>query len=128
MTGPVASLESIKHLGTNGGGFFNANAAHPFENPTPLTNVLHILGMMLIPASMTYAFGSMLLRRRQGWVLYGACMVMFIGFLSLVFVAEQNGSQLLARAGADQQYSLTQSGGNMEGKELRFGIVDTSCS
>ena len=126
LMGPVASLESIKHLGTNGGGFFSMNAAHPFENPTPLTNLLHILSMLLIPAGMTYAFGSMLLRRKQGWVLFAACMVMFIGFLSLVFVAEQNGSQLLARAGADQQYSLTQSGGNMEGKELRFGIADTA--
>jgi K+-transporting ATPase ATPase A chain len=128
LMGPVASLESIKHLGTNGGGFFSMNAAHPFENPTPLTNLLHILSMLLIPAGMTYAFGSMLLRRKQGWVLFAACMVMFVGFLSLVFVAEQNGSQLLARAGADQQYSLTQSGGNMEGKELRFGIADTACS
>ena len=126
LMGPVASLESIKHLGTNGGGFFSMNAAHPFENPTPLTNLLHILSMLLIPAGMTYAFGSMLLRRKQGWVLFSACMVMFIGFLSLVFVAEQNGSQLLARAGADQQYSLSQSGGNMEGKELRFGIADTA--
>ena len=126
LMGPVASLESIKHLGTNGGGFFSMNAAHPFENPTPLTNLLHILSMLLIPAGMTYAFGAMLLRRRQGWVLFSACMVMFIGFLSLVFVAEQNGSQLLARAGADQQYSLAQSGGNMEGKELRFGIADTA--
>ncbi|MEB5966018.1 MULTISPECIES: potassium-transporting ATPase subunit KdpA [Comamonas] len=126
LMGPVASLESIKHLGTNGGGFFSMNAAHPFENPTPLTNLLHILSMLLLPAGMTYAFGSMLLRRKQGWVLFAACMVMFIGFLSLVFVAEQNGSQLLARAGADQQYSLTQSGGNMEGKELRFGIADTA--
>jgi K+-transporting ATPase ATPase A chain len=126
LMGPVASLESIKHLGTNGGGFFAMNAAHPFENPTPLTNLLHILSMLLIPAGMTYAFGSMLLRRKQGWVLFAACMVMFVGFLSLVFVAEQNGSQLLARSGADQQYSLTQSGGNMEGKELRFGIADTA--
>lgn len=126
MLGPVASLESIKHLGTNGGGFFSMNAAHPFENPTPLTNMLHILSMLLIPAGLTYAFGSMLLRRKQGWVLFGACMVMFVGFLSLVFVAEQNGSQLLTRAGADQQHSLTQSGGNMEGKELRFGIADTA--
>jgi K+-transporting ATPase ATPase A chain len=83
--GPVASLESIKHLGTNGGGFFSMNAAHPFENPTPLTNLLHILSMLLIPAGMTYAFGSMLLRRKQGWVLFAACMVMFVGFLSLVF-------------------------------------------
>ncbi len=126
LMGPVASLESIKHLGTNGGGFFSMNAAHPFENPTPLTNLLHILSMLLIPAGMTYAFGSMLLRRKNGWVLFAACMVMFVGFLSLVFVAEQNGSQLLARAGADQQYSLIQSGGNMEGKELRFGIADTA--
>ena len=126
LMGPVASLESIKHLGTNGGGFFAMNAAHPFENPTPLTNLLHILSMLLIPAGMTYAFGSMLLRRKQGWVLFAACMVMFVGFLSLVFVAEQSGSQLLARAGADQQYSLAQSGGNMEGKELRFGIADTA--
>jgi len=126
LVGPVASLESIKHLGTNGGGFFSMNAAHPFENPTPLTNLLHILAMLLIPAGMTYAFGAMLLRRKQGWVLFAACMVMFIGFLSLVFVAEQQGSQLLARAGADQQWSPTQSGGNMEGKELRFGIADTA--
>ena len=126
LMGPVASLESIKHLGTNGGGFFSMNAAHPFENPTPLTNLLHILSMLLIPAGLTYAFGSMLLRRKQGWVLFGACMVMFIGFLALVFTAEQNGSGLLARAGADQQWSSTQSGGNMEGKELRFGIADTA--
>ena len=126
LVGPVASLESIKHLGTNGGGFFSMNAAHPFENPTPLTNLLHILAMLLIPAGMTYAFGAVLLRRKQGWVLFAACMVMFIGFLSLVFVAEQQGSQLLARAGADQQWSPTQSGGNMEGKELRFGIADTA--
>ena len=126
LMGPVASFESIKHLGTNGGGFFSMNAAHPFENPTPLTNLLHILSMLLIPAGLTYAFGSMLLRRKQGWVLFGACMVMFIGFLALVFTAEQNGSSLLARAGADQQWSTTQSGGNMEGKELRFGIADTA--
>lgn len=126
MMGPVASFESIKHLGTNGGGFFSMNASHPFENPTPLTNVLHILSMLLIPSAMTYAFGSMLLRRRQGWVLFGACMAMFVGFLSLVFVAEQGGSALLERTGADQKWSATQPGGNMEGKELRFGIVDTA--
>ncbi|MEG0053938.1 MAG: potassium-transporting ATPase subunit KdpA [Comamonas sp.] len=126
LMGPVASFESIKHIGTNGGGFFSMNAAHPFENPTPLTNLLHIFSMLLIPAGLTYAFGSMLLRRKQGWVMFGACMVMFIGFLALVFVAEQGGSGLLERSGADQQYSLTQPGGNMEGKELRFGIVDTA--
>ena len=126
LMGPVASLESIKHIGTNGGGFFSMNAAHPFENPTPLTNLLHIFSMLLIPAGLTYAFGSMLLNRRQGWVMFGACMVMFVGFLALVFTAEQSGSALLARAGADQQWSPTQSGGNMEGKELRFGIADTA--
>ncbi|MDR0204906.1 MAG: potassium-transporting ATPase subunit KdpA [Delftia acidovorans] len=126
LLGPVASLESIKHIGTNGGGFFGMNAAHPFENPTPLTNAIHILGMLLIPSAMTYAFGSMLLRRRQGWVLFGACLVMFVGFLALVFTAEQAGNPLLTAAGADQQVSATQPGGNMEGKELRFGIADTA--
>ena len=126
LLGPVASLESIKHIGTNGGGFFGMNAAHPFENPTPLTNAIHILGMLLIPSAMTYAFGSMLLRRRQGWMLFGACLVMFVGFLALVFTAEQAGNPLLTAAGADQQISATQPGGNMEGKELRFGIADTA--
>ncbi len=126
LLGPVASLESIKHIGTNGGGFFGMNAAHPFENPSPLTNAIHILGMLLIPSAMTYAFGSMLLRRRQGWVLFGACLVMFVGFLALVFTAEQAGNPLLTAAGADQQISATQPGGNMEGKELRFGIADTA--
>ena len=85
LMGPVASFESIKHLGTNGGGFFSMNAAHPFENPTPLTNLLHIFSMLLIPAGLTYAFGAMLLRRKQGWVLFGACMVMFIGFFVQFF-------------------------------------------
>ncbi|MBJ2143226.1 potassium-transporting ATPase subunit KdpA [Delftia acidovorans] len=126
LLGPVASLESIKHIGTNGGGFFGMNAAHPFENPTPLTNAIHILSMLLIPSAMTYAFGSMLLRRRQGWVLFGACLVMFVGFLALVFTAEQAGNPLLTAAGADQQVSATHPGGNMEGKELRFGIADTA--
>src|SRR5256885_1407034 len=83
-------------------------------------------GMLLIPSAMTYAFGSMLLRRRQGWVLFGACLVMFVGFLALVFTAEQAGNPLLTAAGADQQISATQPGGNMEGKELRFGIADTA--
>jgi len=126
LLGPVASLESIKHIGTNGGGFFGMNAAHPFENPTPLTNAIHILSMLLIPSALTYALGSMLLRRRQGWVLFGACLVMFVGFLALVFTAEQAGNPLLTAAGADQQISATQPGGNMEGKELRFGIADTA--
>lgn len=126
ILGSVASFETIKHIGTNGGGFFGMNAAHPFENPTPLTNALHILSMMLIPAALTYAFGSMLVRRRQGWVFFGAFLVLFIGFLSIVYTAEQSGNPLLTAAGADQVISPTQPGGNMEGKELRFGIAATS--
>jgi K+-transporting ATPase ATPase A chain len=126
VLGPVASFETIKHIGTNGGGFFGMNAAHPFENPTPLTNVLHILSMLLIPSALTVSFGLMLARRRQGWVFFGAFVLMFVGFLALVFSAEQAGNPLLARAGADQAMSATQPGGNMEGKELRFGIADTA--
>ena len=126
IMGPVASLESIKHIGTNGGGFFGMNAAHPFENPTPLTNTLHILSMLLIPSALTYALGGMLARRKQGWAFFAAFLVMFIGFLAVVYTAEQQGNPLFARYGVDQQISETQPGGNMEGKELRFGIAQTS--
>ncbi|MDN5872739.1 MAG: potassium-transporting ATPase subunit KdpA, partial [Nitrococcus sp.] len=124
--GPVASLETIKHIGTNGGGFFGMNAAHPYENPTPLTNVLHILSMLLIPSALTYAFGSMLLRRRQGWVFFGAFMVLFVSSLTVMYSAEQYGNPLLAAVGVQQDLPLTDTGGSMEGKELRFGISDTS--
>ncbi|WP_367065394.1 potassium-transporting ATPase subunit KdpA [Oryzisolibacter sp. LB2S] len=126
VLGPVASFETIKHIGTNGGGFFSMNAAHPFENPTPLTNTLHILSMLLIPSALTVTCGLMLARRRQGWVFLGAFVVMFIGFLALVYGAEQSGNPLLTAAGADQQLSASQSGGNMEGKETRFGIAATA--
>jgi K+-transporting ATPase ATPase A chain len=126
VMGPVASLESIKHIGTNGGGFFGANAAHPFENPTPLTNFIHMLCMLLIPGALTYTFGSMLLRRRQGWAFYAAFLVMFLGFLALVYGSEYAGNPLLASAGVDQQYSATQPGDSLEGKEMRFGIGQTS--
>ncbi|MHA3902739.1 potassium-transporting ATPase subunit KdpA [Castellaniella sp. WN] len=126
ILGPVASLEAIKHIGTNGGGFFNVNAAHPFENPTPLTNTLHILSMLLIPAALTVAFGRMLARRRQGWVFLGAFLIMFIGFLALMYGVERAGNPLLTQAGADQVMSDTQPGGNMEGKELRFGMAGTA--
>lgn len=126
ILGAVASFETIKHIGTNGGGFFGMNAAHPFENPTGLTNALHILSMLLIPSALTYAFGSMLARRRQGWVFFGAFLVMFVGFLSIVYSAEQAGNPLLTAVGADQTLSATQAGGNMEGKELRFGMAGTS--
>jgi K+-transporting ATPase ATPase A chain len=126
VLGPVASMESIKHLGTNGGGFFGMNAAHPYENPTPLTNTLHILSMLLIPAALTYTAGSMLMRRRQGWAFFTAFLVMFIGALAIVYVAEQHGNVNFAPLHVDQQPSALQAGGNMEGKETRFGIGQTS--
>ncbi len=126
LMGPVASLESIKHLGTNGGGFFGMNSAHPFENPTALTNTLHMLSMLLIPSALTFTLGSMLFRRRQGWAFFAAFLVMFVGFMALVYGAEQSGNPLLTAAGADQQASALQAGGNMEGKETRFGIAQTS--
>lgn len=126
VLGPVASFETIKHIGTNGGGFFSMNAAHPFENPTPLTNALHILSMLLIPSALTVTLGTMLARRRQGWVFFGACALMFAAFLALAYGAEQAGNPLLTQAGADQIASGGQGGGNMEGKEMRFGIADTA--
>lgn len=126
IMGPVASLESIKHIGTNGGGFFAMNAAHPYENPTPLTNTLHILSMLLIASALTYTFGSISLRRRQGWAFFAAFLVMFIGFLTLVYGSEHNGNPLLSPMGVDQTQTAFQAGGNMEGKELRFGIAQTS--
>ena len=124
--GPVASLESIKQIGTNGGGFFNQNSAHPFENPTPLTNTLEIMSMLLIVPALTYTFGTMVRARRQGWVFFGVFTTLFIGFLVMVLSAEQIGNPLLTQVGADQALSATQSGGNFEGKEVRFGIAQTS--
>jgi potassium-transporting ATPase potassium-binding subunit len=126
VLGPVASFESIKHIGTNGGGFFGMNAAHPFENPTPLTNTLHMLSMLLIPSALTYMFGSVLLRRRQGWAFFAAFSVMFIAGVALIYNAEHGGNPNFAQFGVDQHASALQAGGNMEGKELRFGIGQTS--
>nr|WP_240141352.1 potassium-transporting ATPase subunit KdpA [Nitrosomonas sp. HPC101] len=126
ILGPVAGFETIKHIGTNGGGFFGTNAAHPFENPTPLTNTLHILSMLLIPSALTVTFGLMLARRRQGWVFFSAFLVLFTGFLAWAYAAEQSGNPLLAKVGAEQTLSATQPGGNMEGKEMRFGIAGTA--
>ena len=126
ILGPVASLESIKHVGTNGGGFFGMNAAHPFENPTPLTNTVHMLSMLLVPSALTYAFGSMLGRRAQGWAFFAAFLLMFVGFLSLIYSAEHAGNPLLTPLGVDQVQSSTQGGGNLEGKELRFGVAQSS--
>ncbi len=124
--GPVASQIAIKQLGTNGGGFFNANSAHPFENPTPLTNFLELLSILLIPAALCYTFGRMVGDTRQGWVVLGAMTAIFVALLALTVGAEQSGNPLLAKQGLDQAANTTQSGGNMEGKETRFGIVNSA--
>ena len=121
--GPVASQEAIKMLGTNGGGFFNANSAHPFENPTPLTNFVQLLLIFVIPAGLTYTFGVMIGDRRQGWTLFSACAVMFLAGVFVCYWAEQRGNPTLAKLGIETHATATQSGGNTEGKETRFGIA-----
>ena len=121
--GPVASQESIKELGTNGGGFFNANSAHPYENPTPLTNLLELLAIFAIPFALTYTFGRMVGDTRQGWAVLAAMIILFVPLVTLAYRAEQAGNPLIAHQGIDQAPSLEQSGGNMEGKETRFGIA-----
>ena len=126
VLGPVASFETIKHLGTNGGGFFGANASHPFENPTPLTNLLLLLLMILLPSSIVLCFGEMIGNRRQAWVLYGVMGVLAIMFMIVVVVEEQKGTPILKEAGIETQASAAQPGGNMEGKETRFGIAQSS--
>ena len=123
--GPVASFETIKHLGTNGGGFFNANAAHPFENPTPLTNSLLISLMALLPSSLVVSFGHMISNRRQAWVLYGVMGAMLLLILPVTIVAEQAGTPTLSQAGIEMHATGDQPGGNMEGKEVRFGIAQS---
>ncbi|WP_205208447.1 potassium-transporting ATPase subunit KdpA [Chromobacterium haemolyticum] len=124
--GPVASQEAIKLLGTNGGGFFNANSAHPFENPTPLTNFLQSLAIFLIPAALCFMFGRMVGDQRQGWAIIAAMTVMFACAVVVETGAEQAGVPQFSALGIDQQASHLQAGGNMEGKEARFGIIDTS--
>jgi K+-transporting ATPase ATPase A chain len=121
--GPVASQEAIKLLGTNGGGFTNANSAHPYENPTPFSNLLEMLAMVLIPAALTYTFGKMVGDTRQGWAVLAAMLILFVGLVSLLGNSEQVGNPRIAALGVDQAASLQQSGGNMEGKETRFGIA-----
>ncbi|MFO1272383.1 MAG: potassium-transporting ATPase subunit KdpA [Rubrivivax sp.] len=120
--GPVASQLAIKMLGTNGGGFFNANSAHPYENPSPVTNFLQMLSIFLIPAALCFVFGRMVGDLRQGWALLAAMTLVFVCAVVCATAAEQHGNPALAALGADQQASATQSGGNMEGKEVRFGI------
>jgi K+-transporting ATPase ATPase A chain len=124
--GPVASQEAIKELGTNGGGFFNANSAHPFENPTPLTDLLQVLSVLAIPAALTVTFGKMAGNMRQGAVVLAAMLVLFAVSVGVMYGFERAGNPNLTRAGADQVASDTQAGGNMEGKEVRFGIASSA--
>ncbi len=121
--GPVASQESIKELGTNGGGFFNANSAHPYENPTPLSNLLEMLAIVAIPFALTYTFGRMVGDTRQGWVLLAAMLILFVPLVVTAYHFEQRGNPLIAARGIDQRAGPAQAGGNMEGKETRFGIA-----
>ena len=123
--GPVASQEAIKMLGTNGGGFFNANSAHPFENPTPLTNFFQMLAIFIIPGALCYTFGRMVGDTRQGWAVLAAMTVLFVVMAVGAITFEQQGNPLFAAAGVDQVASATQAGGNLEGKETRFGIADS---
>jgi K+-transporting ATPase ATPase A chain len=120
--GPVASQEIIKQLGTNGGGFFNANSAHPFENPTPLSNFFTVLLIWSIPASITYTFGKLVGNTKQGWAIFGAMAVLALSGMIVCTAAEQSGTPHLAHAHIETAATALQSGGNMEGKEVRFGI------
>ena len=124
--GPAASQVAIKQLGTNGGGFFNVNSAHPFENPTPFSNFLELVAILVIPAALCFTFGAMLKDRRQGFAVYAAMLAIFIPLLVMCVVAEQQPSPVLSSLGVDQIASDLQAGGNMEGKELRFGVVDSA--
>jgi len=123
--GPAASQIAIKQLGTNGGGFFNVNSAHPFENPTPLSNFLELLAILMVPAALCYTFGVMVGDTRQGWTVLAAMTVIFVGLLAVCVVAEQNGA-VFVEQGVDHTASALQSGGNMEGKEVRFGIATSA--
>jgi K+-transporting ATPase ATPase A chain len=123
--GPVASQEAIKMLGTNGGGFFNANSAHPFENPTPLTNFFQMLAIFIIPGALCHTFGRMVGDTRQGWAVLAAMTIIFVIAAVAAIYFEQQGNPLFTTADVDQTVGATQAGGNMEGKETRFGIADS---
>jgi K+-transporting ATPase ATPase A chain len=123
--GPAASQVAVKQLGTNGGGFFNVNSAHPFENATPLSNFFELLSILVISAALCYTFGVMVGDTRQGWAVLAAMTVMFVGLLVVCVIAEQNG-RTLVKQGVDHTASALQSGGNMEGKEVRFGIANSA--
>ncbi len=124
--GPAASQIAIKQLGTNGGGFFNVNSAHPFENPTPFSNFVEMLSILLIPAALCYTFGKMVDDTRQGWVILAVMTILLGAFLGLAVWAEQAGNPALAALGMDQTQSNLNPGGNMEGKEVRFGIANSA--
>src|SRR5471032_1906615 len=124
--GPVASQEIIKQFGTNGGCFFNANSAHPFENPTTLTNFLAMFGIFAISAGLTYTLGDMTGSHKHGWAVWAAMAFLFLAGVTTAYWAEARGNPLLTTAGADQTVSATAPGGNMEGKEVRFGIANTA--
>ncbi len=124
--GPVASQIAIKQLGTNGGGFYNANSAHPYENPTGLTDLLELIAIFALGAGLTHTFGQMAGDRRQGWALFAAMGLLFLMGVMVANWSEQRGNPQFAKLGIDQSATATQSGGNMEGKEVRFGIVDSA--
>jgi len=124
--GPVASQEIIKEFGTNGGGFFNANSSHPYENPTPLTNLIEMLAVLAIPAGLTHTFGRYAHDQRQGWALFAAVFALFLAGFGVIYASESAGNPILARLGVDQAASALQPGGNMEGKEVRFGIINSA--
>jgi K+-transporting ATPase ATPase A chain len=121
--GPVASQEAIKMLGTNGGGYYNANSAHPYENPTPLTNFLQMISMLLIPAALCFTFGRMVGDLRQGWAVFAGMTAIFVMMAVIALWAEQQGNPLFTPLGVDQTHTALQGGGNMEGKETRIGVV-----
>ncbi len=124
--GPAASQVAIKQLGTNGGGFFNANSAHPFENPTPLSNFLEMLLLLLIPAALCHTFGTMVGDSRQGWAILSAMTLVMVSLVFVTVAYEQGGNPALTALGIEQSVGIDQSGGNMEGKETRFGIVNSA--
>jgi K+-transporting ATPase ATPase A chain len=124
--GPAASQVAIKQLGTNGGGFFNVNSSHPFENPTPLSDFLEMLSILLIPAALCYTFGKMVGDTRQGWVIFAAMTVIFVALLGVAVWSEQRGNPAFTAMGIDQTQTNVNPGGNMEGKEVRFGIANSA--
>jgi K+-transporting ATPase ATPase A chain len=124
--GPAASQVAIKQLGTNGGGFFNVNSAHPLENPTPFSNLVEMLSILLIAVALCYTFGIMVGDTRQGWALLTAMSIILVAFLAVATWSEQSGNPALSTMGVDQTASALQAGGNMEGKEVRFGIVNST--